>query len=63
MLDQFGTTPADKVEAWRLEELLAAGYPLEHAEQLATRTDVDLHQAVDLIAAGCRHELAARILL
>jgi hypothetical protein len=56
----------DRVETWRLEQLLNAGYPLALAEQLATRppSEVDLHQAVELVASrGCLPELAARILL
>jgi hypothetical protein len=60
---RFGDTEADRVESWRLGELLAAGYPLEQAEQIAARDDVDLRQAIKLIAAGCPHDTAARILL
>ncbi len=33
------------------------------AEQLAARVDVDLHQAVRLVATGCPAERAAQILL
>jgi hypothetical protein len=59
--------PPDKVEAWRLEELLKAGYPLWLACQIAARHDLDLHDAVDLLKActECNGdaELAARILL
>jgi hypothetical protein len=52
-----------KVEAWRLHELLAAGYSVEHAELLARNRDVDLHQAVDLVRGrGCKPELAFAIL-
>jgi hypothetical protein len=63
------TPPADDescdaaVDAWRLEQLLRAGYQLEHAEQLARRDDIDLHQAVELVDAGCAPALAASILL
>lgn len=60
---RFGDTEADRVESWRLGELLTAGYPLEHAERIAARDDIDLHQAEQLIREGCPHELAARILL
>jgi hypothetical protein len=61
--ERFGDTEADRVESWRLGELLAAGYPLEHAEQIAARDDIDLHQARQLIRNGCPPETAARILL
>lgn len=55
---------ADPVEAWRLEQLLQAGYSLPLAEQLAGRYDVDLRQAVDLvILRGCPPQLAGEILL
>ena len=51
-----------KVESWRLHVLIEAGYPLPLAEKLA-HSEADLHQAVELIHSGCRHELAAQILL
>ncbi|MCY4085532.1 MAG: hypothetical protein OXG37_01245 [Actinomycetia bacterium] len=51
-----------KVESWRLHVLVEAGYPLELAESLAG-TEVDLHEAVDLVEGGCSPEVASRILL
>jgi hypothetical protein len=51
------------VEAWRAEALERAGYPAELAAELATRSDVDLHRAAELLAKGCSPELAASILL
>ena len=51
-----------KIESWRLHVLIEAGYPLPLAERLAHST-VDLHQAVDLVRAGCKAELATEILL
>ena len=51
------------VEAWRVERLERAGYSREQAEQLATRHDIDLHSAVDMLGAGCPPEIALRILL
>jgi hypothetical protein len=60
---RFGDSEPDRVESWRLGELLTAGYPLEQAEQIAARDDIDLHQAQQLIRNGCPHALAARILL
>lgn len=52
----------DKVARWRLLVLLDAGYPLELADSIAAAS-VDLHQAVDMVGAGCPPETAARILL
>jgi len=54
---------ATEVIRWRLSQLTSSGYPLEHAVALATRLDVDLHQASDLVSRGCSPELALRILL
>jgi hypothetical protein len=54
---------AERVEAWRVEELERAGYDREAAAELASRTDVDLHLAVDLLRNGCTPELALSILL
>jgi hypothetical protein len=51
-----------KVESWRLHVLIEAGYPLSLAEKLAG-SEADLHRAVELVTCGCRHELAAEILL
>jgi hypothetical protein len=42
--------------------LIEAGYPLPLAEKLAD-SEADLHRAVELVGAGCGHEIAARILL
>jgi hypothetical protein len=51
------------VEDWRFEQLLAAGWPEQHALVLAARHDVDLHLACDLLAKGCDLALAWEILL
>lgn len=51
-----------KVESWRLHVLIEAGYPLPLAERIAY-SEADLHQAVELVRAGCRPELAAEILV
>jgi hypothetical protein len=55
-------TEHDKVVSWRLHVLVEAGYPAELAERLA-RSEADLHDAVELVLAGCTHETAAEILL
>ncbi len=52
-----------RIEAWRFEELIRAGFEPETAAELAARIDVDLHATLDLVRRGCPHELAARILL
>jgi hypothetical protein len=53
----------DRVEHWRTQELLRAGYAPEAAAQLAARHDIDLHHAVRLLERGCPAELAVQILL
>jgi len=55
-------TEREKVQSWRLHVLIEAGYPLPLAEKLAG-SEADLHEAVEIVRAGCGHETAARILL
>lgn len=55
-------TEADRVICWRASELIRAGYPDGVAIDLAERSDVDLHVALELVGRGCPHEVAARIL-
>lgn len=55
-------TELERVERWRLEQLLRAGYSVRLAERIAA-SDADLHQAVALVDAGCRPAVAALILL
>lgn len=50
-----------KVTRWRLEQFLTLGFPVEEAETLAARRDVDLHQAARLVAAGCDLATVLRI--
>ena len=61
-LDEQREAKMEAVLGWRLEQLLQAGYDRRDAGQLARRTDVDLHQAVDLLGKGCPPKLAAAIL-
>ena len=56
-------TELDKIERWRAEELARAGYGTRAAGRLATRHDIDLHRAVQLLDQGCPPELAVKILL
>jgi hypothetical protein len=55
-------TEAERVLRWRAQELVRAGFDAETAEELASRNDVDLHRAVELVELGCPAELAAQIL-
>ena len=55
-------TEQELVERWRAQELERAGFSEDVAAELAMRSDVDLHRAVELLAKGCSAELAAEIL-
>ena len=55
-------TELERVERWRTAELLRVGFPGDDAVTLAARTDVDLHEAIELVRRGCPPELAVRIL-
>jgi hypothetical protein len=48
---------------WRAETLERAGYEDDQVKLLALDGAIDLHLAVALIARGCTHALALRILL
>ena len=56
-------TEQERIERWRAEELERAGYETAAASLLATRADIDLHDAIELLRKGCAAELALRILL
>lgn len=56
-------TESERVVQWRAEELERAGFREPDALRVALRTDVDLHQAVELITLGCPVATALRILL
>ena len=62
-LDLHVETESERIERWRAEALERAGYEPRMAAELASRLDIDLHLATDLIAAGCSQELAVQILL
>ena len=53
---------ADPVETWRLECLRVAGYPPYEAFLVSRHPEIDLHRAIDLLAAGCPTATALRIL-
>jgi hypothetical protein len=56
-------TEMERVEHWRAEELIRAGYSPTDAVALAARHDIDLHRAIGLISQGCPYELAIEILI
>jgi hypothetical protein len=56
-------TELEKIERWRAEELVRAGYGTRAAGRLSARHDIDLHRAVELLEQGCPPELATKILL
>jgi hypothetical protein len=56
-------TETERVERWRAEVLERAGFDVDSAQELASRPDVDLHRAIELIESGCEPDLALRILL
>ena len=53
----------DRVESWRAEELVRAGYTSSDAVALAGRHDIDLHLAVELLQQGCPIDTAIDILI
>ena len=55
-------TELERVERWRTSELIRVGFAGDDAVALASRFDVDLHQAIELVEHGCPPELAVRIL-
>jgi len=53
----------ERVELWRAEELVRAGFDPSDAIALAARHDIDLHLAVELVRRGCPYETAIDILI
>jgi hypothetical protein len=56
-------TEKDRVEHWRAEELVRAGFDASDAVALAARHDIDLHFAIELVEQGCPYETAIDILI
>jgi hypothetical protein len=52
----------DEVVRWRREQLVASGFPLPLAADLARDARYDLHALIELTERGCSPELAVRIL-
>lgn len=61
-LDEYTETELERVERWRAEALVRAGYDERAAMELAGRQDVDLHTAIGLLEGGCPADLAVKIL-
>jgi hypothetical protein len=47
-------TELERVERWRTAELMRVGFAGDDAVALAARTEVDLHEAIELVGRGCR---------
>jgi hypothetical protein len=45
-------TELERVERWRTAELMRVDFAGDDAIALAARTDVDLHQAIELVQRG-----------
>jgi hypothetical protein len=67
LAEAVGQTEEEKVENWRIEELIRIGYSSDDAVQIAARHSgpdaIDLHEAIGLVANGCDPKVAADILL
>jgi succinylglutamate desuccinylase len=61
--EEIVETELERVERWRARELMRAGYDSDSATALASRLDIDLHTATDLLESGCPADLALQILL
>jgi hypothetical protein len=62
-VEEIVETELERVERWRADELMRAGYDPSSAGELAARLDIDLHAATELVDRGCSPELALQILL
>ena len=52
----------NEVLRWRRDQLVAAGFELALAADIANRRGYDLHALIELVERGCPPELAVRIL-
>lgn len=57
-----GDRVADEVVTWRRDQLVACGFRLPVAVELAQDGRYDLHALIELCERGCSPELAVRIL-
>jgi hypothetical protein len=61
-IEEYVETELERVERWRAEALMRAGYDVRAATELAGRQDIDLHAAIQLLESGCPSDLALQIL-
>jgi hypothetical protein len=62
-VDDIVETEAERVERWRADELIRAGFDPDSAQKLAAALDVDIHRAAQMLEHGCSQDLALQILL
>jgi hypothetical protein len=62
-VDDIVETEAERVERWRADELIRAGFDPDSALKLAADPTVDIHRAAQMLQRGCPPELAVQILL
>jgi hypothetical protein len=62
-VEEIVETELERVERWRAEALMRAGYDAAGAAELAARLEIDLHTATALLERGCPADLALQILL
>lgn len=52
-----------KLVRWREQQLTNVGFALLSARLIAVRRDIDLHQVVDMVKAGCPPHVAMEVVL
>ena len=62
-VEEIVETELERVERWRADALMRAGYDPAGAAELAARLEIDLHTATALLERGCPADLALQILL
>jgi hypothetical protein len=62
-VEEIVETELERVERWRVDELMRAGFDPASAVTLASRFEIDLHRAIELLDRGCTLDLALKILL
>jgi len=62
-VDDIVETEAERVERWRADELIRAGFDPDSAQKLAADPTVDIRRAAHMLEQGCTPDLALQILL
>lgn len=60
--EELQVDEAADVLAWRFDALCRSGFDLESAALVATNVEIDLHDALSLVARGCPPATAVKIL-